>query len=259
MRSASVALALAVAGCGSTGGALVTFHAAAAGPADAVAGQPLVFTTQAFGYQVTLTRARLHVGALYVNRAVPLSGSQAQACILPGIFSGQVTTPLDVDALSPAPQPFPSLGEGTADESFTGQIWIFGSNVDANADPTVLVDVEGTAAKDGTTYPFTGQLTISSNREPPVTNPTAPGAFPLCKLRIITPIPIDLTPAQGGTLILRVDPRIWFDNVDFAQVPLAGDASNPGLRRFVDSSQSNPDLLTGVRSTNAYTFSWQAP
>jgi len=254
-----VVVALALSACGSTGSAIVTFHAAAAGPPDAIAGQPLVFVTPGYGYEVTLTRASLHIGALYLNRAVPLSGAQAQSCILPGIFSAQVTSPLDLDALSPAPQPFLPGGEGTADQSLTGQVWLFGTDIDATSDSTVLVNVAGTAVKTGVSYPFTGQLTVSSNREPAQTNPAFPGAFPLCKQRIVTPIPVDITAAQGGTLLLRVDPRTWFANIDFAQLPLAGDPTNPALRQFADSSQAQPDLFSSVQGTNAYVFTWQAP
>jgi len=254
----AVALPLALSACGSTGSALVTFHAAAAGPADAVAGQPLVLPSNAYGYQVAITRARLHVGALYLNRSVPISGSQAQPCILPGVYDGQVTASLDLDALSPAPQPFPALGEGTAEEALTGQVWLFGTDVTATADPTVLVDVGGTASRGGTSYPFTGRLTVSTNRQAPVTNPALPGASPLCKLRIVTPIRVDFTLAQGGTLLLRVDPRSWFQNIDFAQVP--PDPVDPSTRRFVDSAQAQPDLWSqGVIGTNAYGFTWQAP
>jgi len=248
----------ALSGCGETAGSLVTFHTAAAGPVDAAAGQPLVFTN-GLGYSVTLTTARLHVGAIYVNRSVPTSGSQAQPCILPGIYSGQETSPLDVDVLSPALQFFPALGEGTADPAFTGEVWLFGSQVDARVDPTVLVDVEGTATSAGVTYPFSGQVTISSNRAVPVSDPSLPGASPLCKQRIVTPIPVDLTLAQGGTLIVRADPRIWFINVDFAQVP--PDPADATRRRFLDETQGQADIAfyAGVRSTAAYTFQWQSP
>jgi hypothetical protein len=260
-------LAVAISGCGSnsTGSAIVSFQAAAAGPADAVAGQPLVFSGfkpsgATAPYEVTLTRARLHVGALYLNRSVPISGSQNTPCILPGIYSGEVTVPLDVDLLSPIPQPFPAPGEGTADQAFTGEVWLFGSDVNATADATVLVDVAGTAVLAGTSYPFTGRLTISANRAAPVTNPALPGAHPLCKTRIITPIPVDITLASGGSLLLRADPRVWFQNIDFAQVPLANDPANPTLRAFGDSSTAQPDLYgNGVFNAGAYVFSWQGP
>jgi hypothetical protein len=255
-----ILVGLALCACGSsTGGALVTFHAAAAGPTDAVAGQPLVFTNS-LGYQVTLTRARLHIGALYLNRSVPLSGAQAQGCILPGIYSGQVTSPLDVDVLSPDPQRFPADGEGTADLSQTAEVWLFGTDVNADEDRTLIADVTGTALLGGTPVPFTGQITIGSNRAVPPANPALPGASPLCKQRIVTPIRVDFTLAQGGTLLVRVDPRGWLATVDFAQIPV--DPSDPAQRRFLDRSEGQSDLAfyAGLRAASGtYFFNWQSP
>ena len=261
MRPAPMLLGLALCGCGAgTGGALVTFHGAAAGPVDAVAGQPLAFTN-ALGYQVTLTRARLHIGGIYLNRSVPSSGAQATSCVLPGIYSGQVTVPLDADVLSPDPQRFPADGEGTADLSQTGEVWLFGTDVNATDDPTVLADVAGTAIQGaGTPIAFTGQFTIGQNRAVPVANPALPGASPLCKQRIVTPISIDFTLSQGGTLLVRVDPRTWFTNVDFAQLP--ADPSNPAQRKFLDRSQGQADLAfyASLRSVSGtYLFNWQSP
>jgi hypothetical protein len=259
MRPRTLALlALVLSACGSTGSGLVAFNAAAAGPADAVAGQPLVFTNGR-GYQVTLTRATLHVGALYLNRSVPSSGSQAQGCVLPGIYSGQVTVPLTVDVLSPAAQAFPAAGEGTADAVRTGEVWLFGGDPFSSVDPTIIVDVAGTSVQGATTLPFVGQLTISQNRFIAPANPALPGTNPLCKQRIVTPIPIDFTLAEGGTLLLRIDPRSWFANVDFAQIPV--DPSDPTRRRFLDLSEGQADvaLYDAVRGTGAYVFTWQSP
>jgi len=39
---------------------------------------------------------------------------------------------------------------------------------------------------------FEGVVTIGSNRRVPSSDPATPGANPLCKSRIVTPIPIDL-------------------------------------------------------------------
>src|ERR1019366_392978 len=98
-------IACACAACvGTTGGQLVTFPAAAAGPADAIAGEPLRFTTDR-GWTVVLSTATLHVGALYLDQSMPVSGSQGTNCVLPGTYVGQVTAGLDVNLLSPAPQP----------------------------------------------------------------------------------------------------------------------------------------------------------
>jgi len=241
MRCASILAGLALCACGGTGSALVTFHAAAAGPADAVAGQPLVFTN-GLGYQVTLTRACLHIGALYLNRSVQVSVAQATSCILPGIYSGQVTSPLDVDVTSPAAQPFPADGEGTADLSQAAEVWLFGTDVNATADPTTIADVAGTAVQGGTSITFTGQFTISQNRALSTGNPALPGASPLCKQRIVTPIRVNFSLAQGGTLLVRVDPREWFRNVDFAHIP--ADPINPAQRKFLDRSEGQPDLAS---------------
>jgi hypothetical protein len=253
-------LGLALCACGSTGGALVTFHAAAAGPADAASGQPLAFTN-ALGYRVTLTRARLHIGGIYLNRSVPSSGAQATSCVLPGIYSGEVTSPLDVDVISPDPQPFPTEGEGTADRSQTGEIWLFGTAVNATDDPTVLADVAGTAVQGaGAPIAFTGKFTIGQNRAVSVGNPALPGSSPLCKQRIITPISVDFALAQGGTLLVRIDPRAWFASVDFAQI--AADTSDPAQRKFLDRSQGQPDLAFygGLRAAGGtYLFDWQSP
>ncbi len=87
-----VAASLGGAACvGTTGSDLVTFDAAAAGPADATPGQGYAFTSGR-GYQVVLTRARLHVGAVYLDKTCPTAGAQETGCILPGnTYVAQVT------------------------------------------------------------------------------------------------------------------------------------------------------------------------
>ena len=113
--------ALVLAGCsGSTGSDLVEFKAFASGPADAVQGAPYRFTTTA-GYDVTLDRARLHVGALYLNRAMPVLGAQETSCILPGVYAAQVTAGVTFDALSPRLSPFRCLGRGRRTTRWQGK------------------------------------------------------------------------------------------------------------------------------------------
>ena len=258
---ALLACLLASAACvNTTGGALITFNAAAAGPADAVAGQPLTFTMPS-GYAVTLTEARLHIGAVYLNLSQPLSGAQATSCVLPGVYDGEVTTGLDVDVLDPTPQPFPAPGLGTAGNAVTGEVWLTGSgDVNAISDPTVIAQVTGTATKDGVDYPFTGSITISDNRLVPPATPALPAANPPCKQRIVSPIPVDITLAPGGSLLVRVDPRAWFLNygVDFASLTQV--ATDPPLYQIQDSSDATPDLAfyNGVRSRlGVFTFEWR--
>ena len=108
---------------GDAGGGTVDFKVAAAGPADAVAGQPLSFTQA--GWDITLTRATLHVGATYLAESPPVSGGQVTGCYLPemDVYVVQETSGLDVDLLSPSAQPFPAKAHGiTQPTAGVGQV-----------------------------------------------------------------------------------------------------------------------------------------
>lgn len=245
-------------GCSdTTGGARVNFAAAAAGPAAATGG-PLVFMND-LGYAVTLTRARLHVGAMYLNQTVPTSGSQATGCILPGIYVAQVSSSVDVDALSPALQPFPAPGEGISSPALAGELWLTGGDVNTVDDATVILDAAGTATMPGVSYPFEAQITISRNRLIPTTDPAYPGANPICKQRIVSLIPVNLTPQDSGTLVLRIDPRGWFRSTDFSSLPKPAGTSS--VYRFTNTNNNPADIslfANGLRSrTGVYEFSWQ--
>jgi hypothetical protein len=204
-------LCLLAAACNdTTGGALVSFNAVVGGVADVTS--PLSFTT-ARGFDVTLTRAHLHLAAVYLNQSVPSSGAQQSSCVLPGTYVAEAFGPVDVDLLSTATTPLTN-GAGTATEARAAEVWLSGGDIDAQVDPTIILDVAGTA----NTQPFTAQVTISTNRQIPVQNPALPGSNPICHQRIVTPIPVDLTPLDGGTLALLIDPRPMFAGVDFSAV-----------------------------------------
>ncbi len=256
---ASVLLPLSLAACvGTTGGDLVSFDAAAAGPADATAGQPYTFQTSR-GYSVTLTRAKLHVGALYLNRSRPSSVASDTSCQLPGIYVAEVTTGMDIDVLSPALQPFPEKGFATTEHASTAEVWLFGgSDVNEPNDGTLILDVAGTGEKDGQTYPFEGAVTIGQNRVIPAPSPATPGANPICKQRIVSPIAVDLTVTEGASLVLRIDPRGIFTNVELADLEKVTDA--PPLYRFRDDDGDAPSraLYSGLRSSGrTYAVTWE--
>jgi hypothetical protein len=250
----AAAIVLALTNCvGSTGSELVTFHAAAAGPEDAVRGAPLTFTTPR-GFHVVLTRASVHVGAIYLNQSVPVSGSQATSCTLPGIYVGEVTEGVDVDVLSPDPQPFPGEGRGTADHAAAGEVWLTDGDVNADEASRAVVLVAGTAERDGVSFPFEGRVTIGKNRIVAPRDPSTPGSSPICRQRIVSPILTDVSLRSGSTLLLRIDPRGWFVNVDFADMPKVSDAP---LYRFDDepAGTASNSFYAGVRSTSGvYTF-----
>lgn len=249
-------LLLLVSACiGTTGSDLVTFRAYAAGPADAN-GQPLTFTN-GLHWNVTLTKARLHIGAVYLNRSVPVSGSQERECILPGVYVAEVLSGVDIDALSPTPTRFPGVGNGTEDRAVTGEVWLAGERIDALDDDTTIAEVAGTATRDGVSMRFEGTITIGKNRLPLSTDPARPGANPLCAERIVTPIPVNVTPRSTGSLLVRVDPRRWFANVELGELEILPETD---LRRIPDDRSNQPatNLYIGVRSASsgAYSFEW---
>jgi hypothetical protein len=258
MRARARAIALAalalfgVACGGTTGGQLLSFSAAAAGPADAAPGQPFDFTTDR-GWHVVLKQATLHVGALYLDQSEPVSGSQGTNCILPGTYVAQVTSGLDVNLLSPVPAVFPAQGQGTTiPPARVGQVWLTGGDINATTDPTPILILAGTADEGGTVIAFEGTITISAQ----AATGAAAGQDPVCKQRIVS-VPADVSVQSTGGLLLRVDPRLLFVNVDFSQLPKSGDtfdfSSDPS------SDQASLNLYNNLRSAGAlYTFSWSA-
>jgi hypothetical protein len=252
-----VAGALLLASCvGTTGGEVIEFEAAATGASDAQAGAPYEFTTDR-GWKVSLAKASLHVGAVYFNRSMPISGVQNTSCILPDTYVGQITSGLDVDLLSPERQPFALKGEGvTAPAAVVAQVWLSGDRIDSVDDETPILEVQGIAEKDGDAKSFRGTITIGANRLQNSVDSTAAGAAPICKQRIVSPIPVFLALQKSGTLLLRLEPRFLFVNVDFAALPSQGDAFG-----FTDDvaqkDQPSVNLYNNLRAASRlYTFEW---
>jgi hypothetical protein len=256
-------VALTTGACGgTTGGEVIDFAVAAAGPADATAGKPFVLDNDR-GWRVVLTRATLHVGAIYLSQAQPISGVQNSTCVLPGTYVAQVTRGADVDLLSPAPQRFPAPGHGTTLESLVGQVWLTGGPIDAASDATPILILEGTAARAGDVRPFAGQLTISTNRQQ--AGGASAGASTMCKQRIVTPIPTPgLVLQRQGGLLLRIDPRVLFVNVDFGALgkvasgyafsddPSEIEPASPGYY-----GQPSVNLYQNLHAAGGlYTFAW---
>jgi hypothetical protein len=235
---------------GTTGGEVIDFPVAAAGPADA-SGTSLEFTTDR-GWHVVLTKASVHIGALYLSQIEPVSGAQATGCVLPGTYVAQQTTGLEVDVLSATPQRFPTLAHGTTLEALTGQVWLSGGgsdhDLDQLADTTPVLVVAGTADHAGDVRPFQGQITIAANRQPQ--GGSLAGASTICKQRIVSPIPTRLTVSSTGGLLVRIDPRLLFVNVDFGQLGKVGDT----YTFSDDPSQSDPSspLYYSQPSVNLY-------
>ncbi|MFZ5892416.1 MAG: hypothetical protein ACOY0T_15255 [Myxococcota bacterium] len=251
---AGICALLCTLGCvGTTGGDTFEFEAFASGPPGAD-GQSYSFANSR-GYVVTLTRAHVHVGGVYLNQSVPTQVASNPSCTLPGIYVAEVTSALEVDILSPVLQPFPSLGRAISEHALAGEVWLNSGDVSAAQDPAVIFDVAGTAVKDAATFPFVASLSIGTNR---AKSPSAltPGAAPICKQRIVSPIPLGLTPVRGGRLVLEIDPAKMFANVDF--LGLSSDRN--GLLIFEDENTPGPSLslYNGLhRSSGVYGLRWE--
>jgi hypothetical protein len=265
MRSLVLAFALAAAaaGCGgTTGSGLVTFTARAGGPADVTPGGPLEFDSGA-GFHVVLTRARFHLGAVYLNMTVPSSGGPEEPCILPGIYVGEAfgacnsggVCGVDIDLLSPSLTTFTTTGEGTVNQAREADVWLTSGDINATNDVTPILQIAGTATRAGDSWPFAATVTIGSNRAIPTQNPAMPGANPICRQRIASLIPIDFTLTNGGTLDVRVDPRGMFDSVDFTTLAPHGSATT--LTIPDTSAGAGGALYKGVLSNyGVYQLTW---
>lgn len=275
MRSIVLLLAapLLVSCTGTTGYQLVSFYAAGEGVADALPGQPYAFMSDRF--QISLTKAVLHVGAMYLDQSLPTSGSAETACTLPGTYVGEVRAGRDIDMLDPSPQQFPVLpgsaapGDGSTIPARVGQVWLSGPDVNSTAAqtapqtilPSVLV-VEGTAMDitNEVAFAFAGSLSIPPSAVAP--NKALPGTNPICEQRIVSQIRVDITPSQGGTLILHLDPKPLFAGVDFSQfaAPLSKDPPRYGFQDLgmSDSDQPSIKLYANLRASGpVYQFEWQ--
>jgi hypothetical protein len=255
-------------GCGNTtGSGLVTFTAQAGGPSDITPGGPLQFETGS-GFQISLTMAHFHLGAIYLNMSVPASGGPSEPCILPGQYVGQAmgscdpTTNVcgvDLDLLDPTLVTFPLPGQGTADPAVEADVWLTGGDINAEDDSTPILQVAGTASKGMQSWPFTATVTIGQNRAVPVQNVSMPGAYPICHQRIASLIPINFTMQNGGTLVLRVDPRGMFNAVDFTTLTLMT-GMNPPYVIPDQSGGAGGALYEGVlANSGVYDFTWLSP
>jgi hypothetical protein len=257
-------LLLAVVGCGpsDTGGQLVAFQAFASGVSDA--NGSLDFDTGA-GFRIHLTQASMHIGAIYFRLGQANPGSANASCVGDTTYGLQVPGPVDVDVLSSEQQPFSVLGSATTDLDQSAEIWLVNGNINAVASTTIIAAVAGVATMRGATLPFQGSITIGKNRLIPPPNPAEPGANPICKQRIVSPIPLQLRPTVGGALSLQIDPRPWLDDLNFLALSLGSDGVTLEIRDVSIGSEADVaesrNFFNGVTGASAevYEFAWIDP
>ena len=127
--------------------------------------------------------------------------------------------------------PFPTLGQATQTEARTAEVWLLEGDINRTDDSTVVLDLAGTAAKAGGSYPFSATVTIGQNRAEPPPDVAMPGANPVCHQRIVSAIDVDILPMNGGALTLRIDPRGMLNGIDFSLLT-SGLRANFGVYEF---------------------------
>jgi hypothetical protein len=248
--------ALGLLGCvGTSGGELFEFEAYAVGIGSP--DETLTFTNSR-GYAIELTRAELYVGGVYLNRSRPTSVSNDTSCTLPGIYTAQVLEGREIDLLSSEQQRFPGVGFAAGERAATAEVWLTRGDVNAHGAASRILGITGVARRDGAGYPFEGEVSIGDNRRKPIADPAQPGAAPICKERIVTPIRVDFTPRPGGNLLLRIDPRGMFANVDFATLSRT---NSDGVWEISDADgvdQASDNVYRGLRSSSGvYELEWK--
>lgn len=214
-------------GCAAeTGGARVSFTAVASSSVtpEEVDGVPaFVYTDAASGWTVTLTRAEVAVGPLYLWSGKPtLTGMRQVPGIatawagadefLAGYLRGEVRSQVAFDALS-GEEVTIGGGAGTAGESLTAELWLEPPTGDiATLLGDATLQVAGTAEREGTVVPFAGSLLIDDTVVDPESGQTA------SLVRRVRGIPLGGDLADGGVLRVGIDPTRWLAGADFADL-----------------------------------------
>jgi hypothetical protein len=223
---------------------------------------PSTFTT-ATGWDVTLETALIALGPFYFTIAPP-----SQTLATSGIVIIQATEQIVVNALDPTLQEVSGGADGETGTSVAVVIDLSPPDETQSASVQALLGsnvgfVAGTATKEGTTVQFSGPIAINPN--------FANAAVPLASLEQVSGGFASLTfLASPQALELRVDPRHWFDSVEF-NLLLQGTPSN-GVYTWDVSSCSGQSvaqmyqcsfldaLLEGVQAeSGVYLFQLTSP
>ncbi len=249
--SSLFALSVAAAACnGTTGDNLIQFTPYASGVAAAQ--EPF----DAFGWRIQLTSASMYIGAVYFDESPPQTSFDSTECNVSDTFAAQVPGGVQVNLLSTTPQEFSVYGSGSADTALSWDLWFANGDINqANTLPTATLTGYATNLSDPKQVISFGAI-VNINpgesgagaRGMPASNPALPGAYPICKQRIVQIVGIDLQFGQtnsnvNGALLVTVDPRAWFlaaGQIDFSQLSAYNDpdACQLGTDDWNDSYES---------------------
>ena len=262
-------------GCGSTGSKRFAFEARAGG-VEREGDAPYTFTN-ANGWGITLTRANVTIGPVYVNVIAPLRSAslfrflpEAHADDLHlggGRVVGEVLGQVTFDALSPLLVPFATTGTVTEEQVRSADIWFWpppGTAPETTNVEAPSVDLAGEAVRGTDRVPFRGALVLDEAWASDA-QPGERSALPLSEVRKVRGVPSPFFPTEGGSLEIRIDVRALLRGADFSNL-----TSNPedpdGTKILVQSKGSKVttdqvmrNIFQGLRSSSGtYAVRWVA-
>lgn len=245
MRRFLLLAVLASACADTTGGGLVSAPFVVGGLDRPDAG-PLTFTTAA-GWTVTLEHARIALGPFYFNLSPPPTHAFRAGVVVVEATEQRVVDPLDATLF-----PLTTPADGETGHAVAAEIGLLPPDATASADALEFLHqdvgrVVGTAVKAGVTISFDGPIAIDRS--------LATAQTPLAALQRINGAGCDLRFTEAPqTVTLRVDPRPWFEQVEFGSLSAGPQVGG----RFTWDSHTTfgSQLLQGVQSVQGvYRFS----
>jgi hypothetical protein len=253
-----------IAGCvRETGGEQVAFSATLVNAADWDGGR----WTDGSGWTVQLDTATACLGPVYLWSAEPtldvegwsalwsplISTAHATADhFVAGFLRGQVTEQAPFDLLTEQTAPLGD-GVGLAGTVRSAELWLEPPGEGCPYDTTIALS--GTAQSGKTVVPFAAALTFDDDWIDAST-----GNYPE-RLRRMRGLLTDFTLAEGGSLLVEVDPTIWLDGADFAEL-LKTNPDDDGRYWITPDTQPGQVLyfrLREVGSTGPWAITWSNP
>lgn len=268
-------LALAGGCAGGTGSRRFSFEARVAGVGPATADSH-TFSNEK-GWVISLSRADVTLGPVYLNVLVPLGDSsaslwgffvrpawaQGEGHLGAGRVVGEVLSQVSFDALSTKPVSFPERGSITQEEVRTVEVWFYSAR-GVSRDPVVL-EVAGTATRADQSVRFRGALELNADW---IDEQTAGqrGRQSLTAIRQVRGIPAPFFPDEGGALQIQFDVSRLFRGADFSSLKDSPtDADGTKVLVQEQSATKNRDqvmtnLYQGLRETGGtYSVRWVGP
>jgi hypothetical protein len=268
-------------GCaGGTGSQRFSFEARVGGSGPATT-ETHTFTNQK-GWVISLHRANVTLGPVYLNVIPPLSDSRASVWDLfvrpawahgdghldSGRMVGEVLSQVTFDALSGELATFPSRGTITQEEVRTAELWFYPPPkvpVDALDPETVALDVAGSATRGDESVRFRGHLELNDDWISEQTQGTR-GNQSIAAIRKVRGVPAPFFPTEGGWLEIRFDVTRLFRGADFSSLEhnkTDADGTKVLEQRqttAVNRDQVTTNLFQGLRETNGtYSVRWADP